>query len=170
VHLTVGVLSTTWYDVLQDALSLAADDPAFRDALPLGGGADVRAFLEQAAAWAGALPVDAVQALVDARAARAVPVEPVGMLAQAATLRALDATTVVRPRAGLRWTLTPTGDRVVLTLPDRVVDLPAVAEPPLRRLLAGPLRVADLEGLDLPGSLVLVRRMLTEGVLVGTSG
>jgi hypothetical protein len=42
-----------------------------------------------------------------------------------------------------------------------------VAELPLRQLLAGPVRVDAVEGLDLPGCLVLVRRMLREGVLTG---
>jgi lysine-specific demethylase/histidyl-hydroxylase NO66 len=168
VHLTVGVLATTWYDVLQDTLALAADDPGFRDALPMAGGqADPAAFLSHAAAWLAGLSTEDVAALVAQRAARAAPVEPLGMLAQAATLRALDVSSVVRPRANLPWTLSSAGERLALTLPDRVVELPLVAEAPLRRLLAGPVRVGDLEGLDLEGSLVLVRRMLREGVVTG---
>jgi hypothetical protein len=175
VHLTVGVLSTTWYDVLTDALALAADDVGFRDALPLvGTPADVAGFLERAAAWVRELPAAEVQALVDRRAVRAVPVEPVGMLATAELLRTLGPMSVVRPRRGLHWTLAAQDGRVVLTLPDRVVDLPDVAEAPLRQLLSGPARAADLasdgaDGLDLPGTLVLVRRMLREGVLTGGS-
>jgi hypothetical protein len=94
-------------------------------------------------------------------------VEPLGLLAQAETVRTLSGASTVRPRTGLAWTLEATGDRVVLALPDRVVELPAVAEAPLRRLLAGPVRVDRLDGLGLEGSLVLVRRMLREGVLTG---
>jgi hypothetical protein len=57
VHLTVGVLSTTWYDVLTDALALAADDVGFRDALPLAGTpADVAGFVSRAADWVSRLP------------------------------------------------------------------------------------------------------------------
>jgi lysine-specific demethylase/histidyl-hydroxylase NO66 len=170
VHLTVGVLTTTWYDVLKDALALAADDLTFRDALPMGGDADTAGFLARASAWFGSLSVEDVQPLVEARTAKAVPVESVGMLAQAATLRELDASTRVRPRGGLRWTLSTSGERISLTLPDRVVELPAVAEVPLRQALSGPVRVGELHGLDLEGSLVLVRRMLREGVLVGATG
>jgi hypothetical protein len=103
---------------------------------------------------------------------RAVPVEPVGMLATAELLRTLGPASVVRPRRGLTWTVQAGDGRVLLGLPDRVVDLPGVAEAPLRRLLAGPVRVGDVasdgvDGLDLPGTLVLVRRMLREGVLTG---
>ena len=168
VHLTVGVLSTTWYDVLTDAVALAAQDVGFRDALPLAGTpADVAGFLSRAAEWVRGLPAGEVQALVARRAERAVPVEPVGMLATAELLRTLGPASRVRPRRGLRWTLDASDGRVVLTLSDRVVDLPAVAEGPLRQLLAGPVQVGEVEGLDLPGALVLVRRMLREGVLTG---
>jgi lysine-specific demethylase/histidyl-hydroxylase NO66 len=168
VHLTVGVLSTTWYDVLQDALALAADDLAFRDALPPAGEpVDVEAFRQRALSWLAALPAGELQALVARRAARAVPVEPLGMLAAAETLRSLGPSSLVRPRQGLRWTLERRDGRVVLSLPDRTVELPAVAEAPLRQLLAGALRVDEVEGLDLDGALVLVRRMLREGVVTG---
>lgn len=168
VHLTVGVLSTTWYDVLQDTLALAADDVAFRDALPMAGApVDVAAFLQHAASWLASLPAAQVDALVARRSARAIPVEPLGLLAQAETLRTLGLASVVRPRQGLPWTLAPRDERVALTLPDRVVELPAVAEAPLRQLLAGPVRVDRVEGLDREGALVLVRRMLREGVLTG---
>ncbi len=166
VHLTVGVLSMTWYDVLQDTLALAAEDLAFRDALPLAGEpVDIEVFRQRAVSWLAGLPARELEALVARRAARAVPVEPLGMLATAEAMRTLGPDTVVRPRQGLRWTLEPRDGRAVLALPDRTVELPALAEAPLRQLLAGPLRVDAVQGLDLPGALVLVRRMLREGVL-----
>jgi len=171
VHLTVGVLSTTWNDVLADAVALAADDERFRDALPvqpLSAVDDVPDFLRRAADWLAALPPEQVQDRLRRRLARAVPAEPVRLLAQAAAVRAVGLGTALRPRAGLVLTVTDDGGAVVLTLPDRTVRLPAAAGPALRRLLDGPCTPADLvpHGLDEQGVLVLARRMLREGAVV----
>ena len=187
VHLTVGVLATTWHDVLTDALSLAGREEAFRDALPVLPADSVAAslpdFLRQAATWLEQLPTADVQAVVARRLARAVPVEPLGLLAQGAALRDLTSATALRPRAGLATELRDDGKRVVLALADREIALPVVAAAGLRRLLTGRCTPADLEqavpdqdgpeqdgpeqdGLDGQGALVLARRMLREGVVV----
>ncbi|MCW2665760.1 MAG: Cupin 4 family protein, partial [Frankiales bacterium] len=69
VHLTVGVLSTTWYDVLSDAITLAAQELEFRDALPVQpaeGLADtLPGLLARAGAWLAALPPAQLQDLVE---------------------------------------------------------------------------------------------------------
>jgi hypothetical protein len=174
VHLTVGVLSTTWYDVLKDVLTLAGEQEQFRDALPVqpADGLDERlpGFLRAAADWLESVPVDEVRRLAAARVARSVPVEPLSLLATAAAVRTLDATTALRPRGGLAATLQVTGGSVVLTAPGRTVTLPAFTEPALRRLLAGPCTPADLPDLDEDSALVLVRRMLREGVVLPGRG
>ena len=170
VHLTVGVLSTTWYDVLTDALSLAGADEAFRDALPVRplDTLSVADFLRRAAAWLEQLPAAEVEAVVARRLQRAVPVEPVRLLAQDAALRGLTATTTLRPRRGSGGSVRVDGDTVAVTLPGRTVTLPAFVEPALRRLLSGPCTPADLQvgGLDEAGALVLARRLLREGAVV----
>jgi hypothetical protein len=172
VHLTVGVLSTTWYDVLSDALTLAGRDEGFRDALPVqprdGLAATLPDLLRRAADWFAALPPEDLAEVVDRRLARAVPPEPVRLLAGAAAARTAGAATAVRPRAGLGATLTTSGGTAVLRLPDRTLSLPEVAEAGLRRALLGPGVVADLAvgGLDGDDALVLARRLLREGVLV----
>jgi hypothetical protein len=66
---------------------------------------------------AGVLAVDEVRRLAAARVARSVPVEPLSLLATAAAVRTLDATTALRPRGGLAATLQVTGGSVVLTAP-----------------------------------------------------
>ena len=172
VHLTVGVLSTTWYDVLTDAVALAGAEEAFRDALPVQPvdtlAADLPDFLRRAAAWLEQLPVSCVQEVVERRLRRSVPTEPLGLLAQTAATRDLTAGTALRPRRGLPVSVRIEGEQVLLDLPGRQVALPALAEPALRRLLAGPATPADLlvGGLDQPGALVLARRMLREGAVV----
>lgn len=170
VHLTVGVLSTTWYDVLRDAVTLGADAEAFREALPLSPrgslGESLPDFLRQAAAWLESLPASSVAEVVDRRLARSVPAEPVPLLATAAAVRSLDAATSLRPRAGLAVEVRVEADSVVLTLPGRTVMLPAFTEQAVRRLMAGPSTPAELPGLDSDSALVLARRLLREGVLL----
>ncbi len=171
VHLTIGVLSTTWYDVLGDAVTLAAQDPSFRAALPVAPASaldDVPDFVQRAAAWLAALPADRVRELLARRLDRAVPPEPVGLLAVAAALAALSPTTCVRPRRGTGAVVSTAGDRVALRLPGKVVELPASTSAAVARALAGSCAVADLAvgGLDGADAVVLARRLLREGVLV----
>ncbi len=173
IHLTVGVLATTWYDVLEDTLGLAADELAFRQALPIpplpAAGEELPAFMKQAAQWLADLPVDTVQELLDKRLARAVPMKSLGVLAQAEAVRSLTAATVVRPRDGLAVRLrNGTDGRVVVVLPDREVAVPQVARPALERCLASPVRAEDLAGADFSvgDGVVLLRRLLREGALV----
>ncbi len=167
IHLTVGVLSTTWYDVLQDVAALARDDEGFREALPAPPQAalgDVPEFLQRSAAWLAALPVEQVRALVERRAAGAAPPAPLSMLAQADAVARLAAASEVRPRPGVAWTLTEHETAAVLDLPGKQVTLPLEVAPALRRLLSATSRVAEL-GIDIDSALVLVRRMLREGVV-----
>ncbi len=172
VHLTVGVLSTTWYDVLQDAVSLAGREEAFRDALPLspqeGLAEALPDLLRRAAAWLEALPPQEVERVVARRLSRAVPVEPVPLLAAAAACRGLTADTALRPRVGLTATLQVDGESLVLGLPGKQVRLPSFTEPAVRRLLDAPATPADLRttGLDDEGCLVLARRLLREGAVL----
>jgi lysine-specific demethylase/histidyl-hydroxylase NO66 len=177
VHLTVGVLSTTWKDVLDDALALAGEDEQFREALPAldpsAALADLPGFLRRAADWLAALPADQVQDRVARRLQRAVPPEPVRLLAQAAAARDVALDTPLRPRGGLRLAVEVTGRSAELRLPHGTVTLPAGAAAALERLLSGPCTPADLTAHDLDGSsaLVLARRMLREGAVVpGASG
>jgi ribosomal protein L16 Arg81 hydroxylase len=176
VHLTVGVLSTTWKDVLDDALALAADDERFRDALPAldpaAALAEVPAFLRRAADWLATLPADRVQARVARRLEGAVPPEPVRLLAQAAAARDVGLDTPLRPREGLRAPVEVGDSSAVLRLPQATVTLPAAAAPALERLLAGPCTPADLTAHDLDedSALVLARRMLREGAVVPDEG
>ena len=172
VHLTVGVLSTTWYDVLSDALTLAGREPAFRDALPVqpaDGLADaLPGLLRRAAAWLEQLPPADLEAVVARRLARAVPAEPLPLLATAAAVHGLDTGTPLRPRRGLSVEVRRSGDTLEVGLPGKTVSLPGFVEPAVRRLLAAPCTPADLAlgGLDEPGALVLARRLLREGAVV----
>ncbi len=92
-------------------------------------------------------------------------------LAQAAALRRIDQSTVVRRRAHLAATLRPASGQLILELAGRRLTLPSSTEPALKALLGGdPVAVAELPGLDPDERLVLVRRLLREAVVVPASG
>jgi hypothetical protein len=170
VHLTVGVLSTTWYDLLRDLLTLAGKQEEFRDALPVQPADSLDellpGFLRSAADWLESVPLEEVRQLATARLARSAPVEPLPLLATASAVRLLDASTALRPRRGLAVTLEVVGQSAVLTAADRTITLPAFAAPALRQLLAGPCTPAELSDLDESSALVLARRLLREGIVL----
>jgi bifunctional lysine-specific demethylase and histidyl-hydroxylase NO66 len=174
-HLTVGIHVVTRYALVEALTALVADDPALRATLPLG--------LDVADPQALAPHLDAVRtALVDAlgrvpaeAVARRVrrPVwtggrpEPLGVLATTAFAEGLAPGDVVRLRIGLPHDLRAAGEKVVLELPDREVAFPAFTEPALRAVLDGdPVPVGSLPGMEEDDQVVLVRRLLREGVVV----
>jgi lysine-specific demethylase/histidyl-hydroxylase NO66 len=172
VHLTVGVLSTTWYDVVTDLVSLAGREEEFRDALPVspadGLAEHLPGLLRRVADFVENVPLPQVEQLVRQRLARAVPVEPLPLLAQAAASRSLAADTPLRPRRGLAVAVRVEGEQVIAAFAGKTLRLPAFTELALRRLLAAPATPADcaLGGLDDAGALVLARRLLREGAVV----
>ncbi|MGN6689171.1 MAG: hypothetical protein ACTHK1_16780 [Actinomycetales bacterium] len=95
--------------------------------------------------------------------------EPLPPLAQSRAAAALDETTRVRWRRGLPARVVDEGsdDAVRLELPGRTMHLPAVTAAALRDLVPGdPRTVGELPGLDADDAVTLVRRLLTEGVLL----
>jgi lysine-specific demethylase/histidyl-hydroxylase NO66 len=90
-----------------------------------------------------------------------------GQLRELLALDELDDATELRRRPGATCRLRVAGDRLEVLLGDRTLTMPAALEPALRQLLdAGSFRAADLAGhLDGPSRLVLVRRLVREGLL-----
>ncbi|WP_219413956.1 cupin domain-containing protein [Pseudonocardia nigra] len=173
-HLTVGVHVVSRFALVEAMTAIVAHDERLRASLPLGiDVADPDQLAPHVDAVRGAL-VDAVQHLSPVDVARRVRArvwtggrpEPVGPVALAAFVDGLAAGDGVRRRAGLRHRLSRRGEQVLLELPDRQITLPPSTEPALRALLDGaPRAVGDLPGLDEADQLVLVRRLLREGVL-----
>jgi bifunctional lysine-specific demethylase and histidyl-hydroxylase NO66 len=174
-HLTVGVHPVTREHLLDALLAFAADEPALRSSLPMGVDlGDPAAVEDDLRATVAALTerlqtVSAVDVatrlgdrLVDSN--RPAPVAP---LAQAAALESLDGDSVLVCRRHLRSLVTTHGDEVVVRVADRTLRLPASAAKAVRALLDGErVRVADLDGLDLPDALELARRLVRESVAV----
>ena len=172
VHLTVGVLSTTWYDVLTDVVALAGREEAFRDALPVqpaDGLADALPdLLRRAATWLEQLPAADAEQVVRRRLARAVPVEPLPLLATAAALRALDASTAAASAPGAGGRRAHRG-RVAGADPARQDGDAARLRRAGRAPAAGGALHAVRPDARRPrrgGALVLARRLLREGAVL----
>jgi hypothetical protein len=174
-HLTVGVHVVTRFALVEALTAAVATDPRLRASLPLGIDVADPAQLEEHLAAVRAVLADALDRIPAEDVARRVRgrvwsgarPEPVRPVAVATFAEALAVGDTVRRRAGLRFRLALDGDHAVLALPDRTITLPASAEPALRALLGpGPSVVGDLPATDDADQLVLVRRLLREGVVV----
>lgn len=185
LHVTIGVLARTRHYLLRRIVDRTADEPAFRQSLPVHHASDrdtaaqvVKDLVADLQAWLEALPVDEVADDLVWREATRRPVAHDGHLLELAHQVPVTDDTVVEPRPGIGWRIRPTpapgqpSPRVALEVPDRTLDLPATLEPALERLLAGPARpLAELGDLLDEGSRrVLVRRLLREGVLRRVDG
>ena len=176
-HLTVGLHTLTRYLLVQELAALAADEASLRTALPLGFDPGDPEQLSQvlpevADLFARQIRSASPEALADRLRRRTwsgnrpAPLSP---LAHAASITSLAVGTTVRLRTGLRCRVIP-GDPVVLQLPDRTITFPAATGDAVVELCSGTdCKVGDLPGLDEPDQLVLVRRLLTEAVVVTTT-
>lgn len=176
LHITIGVLPVLWSTVLKDALDQAIEgDAAYRGSLPPGFALDP-GLRRQAAETLSEMLASVARAvdprdLVERAASRAlVSRQPVldGHLLDLEGLRTLGPDTQVRRRAELLWSLSREGAGLHLEFHGKVVRLPARIEPELRYLLTAeaPFTARDITGaLDVEGRLVLMRRLVQEGLL-----
>jgi uncharacterized RmlC-like cupin family protein len=141
VHLTVGVVPTTWAEVLRRAVVPVVED-------------------------AGAIAVAAADRFWSSR-----PPILAGQLQQLLALEEIDQDTVVRRRPGAVCRLRQHHDRLDVLLGDRVLQMPAHLAPVMGVILASDrLTAGDLAGhLDKSSRLVLVRRLVREGLLESVS-
>lgn len=174
-HLTVGVHVLTRHAIVEALCALAGADRELRTTLPLG--IDV-ADADQLAPYVEDTITDLVRALRDADPAdvarrlrsrlwsgsRPTPLAP---LAQLAATADIGQGSRVKLRPGLRYQLRTSGERVLLDLPGDQLSLPAITADALDALLSAEFAVVgSLPGLELDDQLVVVRRLLREGVLV----
>jgi len=176
LHITLGAMVKTWGDLVTEAVARAAlADPAFRRSLPPGFArpdfdrAPVRAAFADLLRRVGELAdVDAlldafVEDIVDSRHGLLR-----GQLDQVRRIEALTPDSRVGARPNLLYRIDANGDSVTLTCQGSEISLPGHAGEPLRFALAErDFAVRDLPGeLDDPGKLVLVRRLVREGLVM----
>jgi ribosomal protein L16 Arg81 hydroxylase len=178
LHLTVGMLTRNWDDLLREVVELATGEAWFREGLPVGYADDLAALAASLAERVAELRrfLDKVDLdRVAERAARRFwsnrPPPLQGQLRALLELEAIDDATEVGRRPGATCRLRVAGDRLELLLGDRTLTMPARLEPAVRQVLdGGRLHPADLAGyLDAPSRLVLVRRLVREGLLQPTA-
>jgi hypothetical protein len=179
VHLTVGVVPTTWGEVARRAVMAAVEGALSGEPLPAGYAADPAALTagvaEQLAEVRRRLDKLEPAAIAEAAADRFWSSQPpplAGQLQELLTLEGIGDDTVVRRRPGAVCRLRQREDRLEVLLGDRTLRMPTRLAPVMRVILASErLAVGDLAGyLDPPSRLVLVRRLVREGLLESVSG
>ena len=174
LHLTVGVKPVTWASVILGAVeSCIEKQPRLRSSLPPGFAEDPRPSqleaelrdllaLVQTTVDVGAAVNDAV-----ATALKGQGVSSAGRLLDLEAEDDIDADTLLKRRPDVRWSVERADGRVALRSNAKCVRVPEFAEPELRLMAdADEFTVGSLPGnLSEDGALVLVRRLVREGLL-----
>ncbi|WP_414938276.1 cupin domain-containing protein [Amycolatopsis sp. cmx-11-51] len=178
-HLTVGVHVVTRFAVVEALAALVASDERLRATLPLGidvadpGRLDghLESVREDLIAALRTVPSEDVARHVRERVWKGNRPEPLPPVAAATFVLNLGEGDSVRRREGLRFRVRDTGTgEVVLELQDRHLSLPDSTLTALSALLDGRTWcVGEIPGMDRTDQLVLVRRLLREGVLMAAS-
>jgi hypothetical protein len=172
-HLTVGILTTTWAQVVREVLQRAQSDQAFAERLPaayyhdpVGFAEAVRDKLRELGRWVEELDADDVAAARIRSFLTSRPSTVTGTLAGLLDLEAITDDTEVRRRPLGVCKLQPAGQRLNVLLGDREVRMPAQLEPAMRVVAARErLRPSDLgPDLDPESRVVLIRRLVREGL------
>jgi len=173
-HLTIGVVTTTWHDVLRELVAEAIDEPELRRALPAGYVGDPAALaggVEEAVArlrkWLDGVDSEAVAAATARRFLSGRSPVLAGQLHQLELAGRMSDGSLLRRRPGSVCHLVQ-GDRLAVVLGGgRELEMPAALGPAMSRIRDdGPFRLGDLgDLLDGPSRLVLGRRLVLEGLL-----
>jgi lysine-specific demethylase/histidyl-hydroxylase NO66 len=174
IHLTVGVVPTTWADALRREVVAVVEDALSVEPLPAGYahdpaalGAGVAEQLAEVRRRLDKLDPGAMAAAAADRFWSSRPPLLAGQLQQLLALDEIGQDTVVRRRPGAVCRLRRREDRLEVLLGDRALLMPAHLAPAMETILARDrLAAADLaRELDPPSRLVLVRRLVREGLL-----
>jgi hypothetical protein len=181
LHITTGLLTRSWADLVTEAVvAVAHKDPAFRASLPPGharGDFDMSAMeatfadLLQRLQSEASLP-DLVNDIRSEFISNRVPRVP-GQMRQLARLAELTADSEVGAQPQLIFQLQDRTDRegtqkVQISCQGAEIFLPAHTKPALETCLTNQrFKIRDLPGhLDDDGKLVLVKRLIREGLMV----
>jgi hypothetical protein len=173
VHVTLGVMSYTWADLLVDCLAEVVErSPAWRENLPFGFARDGEADPALASALAEELDLDAV--VQERRRTFGGHLRPraADHLRQAVSARELEPGDQVRWRDGVLGRISETEGGVTVASDGRAVDLPAAALRTVACLLTGDRWVAGAveDGLDWESRRVVLTALIREGWVVRTPG
>jgi hypothetical protein len=181
LHITVGIISYTWVDIFNEAVSLIKTDAEFRASLPPGfilqagtdNGLSTDHFADLMQKFTGAAVLDKLAAkIADRFIASRKPLLD-GQLNQLRSLENLNATSPLEQRPGILCKLEPGDNSISLVYTGKKVTFPGFVENTLRFIVRQEDRsftVAEMPlELDEAGRLVLARRLVREGFLVVAS-
>jgi ribosomal protein L16 Arg81 hydroxylase len=176
LHITLGLMGKTWADVMTEALSEAClASPAFRRNLPVGfaeagfdraaAAATFRSLLETFAGGARLDPI--IERFSEAFVTSRRP-DFRGGLEEVDVAPPVTVETRVSPRPDIVYRLREEGESIIILFGSTQITLPSFAREAVEAALAGKaFAVSDLPGqLDDEGKVVLVRRLIREGMLV----
>jgi cupin superfamily protein len=173
-HLTVGILSYSWVDLIRDVVRGAESEPEFVEPLPIRFADDAARLriladdrLRSFQAWLDKQePGEAAERLARRFLTGRRPILA-GQLQQFDHLGSVDDSAKVRRRPGAICVIRPAGKEISVLLGDRELRMPAWVRPAVEAVADAPdLLVGDLAPhLDAESRLVLVRRLVREGLL-----
>jgi ribosomal protein L16 Arg81 hydroxylase len=177
LHITVGLITYTWFDVFNEVLTLGKEKPEFRTSLPIGFAYDAAptdSSVEHFKYLANLLLSDhdllgeAFNNISTKFIASRPPILE-GHLADMITMPSmmLEPQTQVELGQGVLYKLSKQEDAIKLIFAEKQISFPVYVEPTLRYILENsPVTLANLPSqLDWSGQKVLVKRLLKEGFL-----
>ncbi len=177
LHITLGQIAKTWADVILEAVSAAClATPALRANLPAGFAnpgydpqealAAFRAMFETVARETELAPI--LERMADDFVTSRRPDHSGGLHGSETKLSLASR---IAPRPNLIYRVREANDAIVILFGASEITLPAYVRDTLNSALEhGPLTIGELPGLDDDSKLVLVRRLLKEGLLVVHEG
>lgn len=173
LHLTIGVPATTHRDVMRRVID-RLDDPRLDQRLPIGFTRQRGDELRDALAGSVVAVIDAAgdgDEILDREVARVLRRRRPGgrSLAMVVASSSVTEHSVLARRRDVAAVLDPSADeqgRCVLRCGSTTLRMPEHVRPALRRVLTGDVvRASDLDTLTASGAVVLLRRLVREGVL-----
>ena len=176
LHITLGLIGKTWADVVTEALSEAClASPAFRANLPVGYANDGfdragvrKTFRTLVETFAREATVDGILDRMAEDFIKSRHPDYAGGLAELDGAPEVTPATQVAPRPDLLYLLREEGEQLTILFGASQITMPAFTAGCVRFALRGaPFAVRDLpEPLDDAGKVVLVRRLIREGLLM----
>lgn len=173
VHITIGILAVTWAAAVREALRVVESDPALHEPLPLRFSVDdgalpeeIKRRLEQVCS--ALAEIDPVAIARSLRRKVLTTRQPLlrGQIHRLLALDQVEDESVVTRRRGSMCVLETIDGELSVLLGDRELRMPGRLEPAMGLLAGGGnVVISDLPGLDKAGRLVLVRRLIREGLL-----
>jgi cupin superfamily protein len=173
-HLTIGILSYSWTDLIREMTKQAESEPEFAEPLPIRFADDPEGLrraaddrLRSFALWLEKQDPEEALGRLGRRFLTGRRPILTGHLQQLELLDSLGDRSRVRRRPGTMCVIRPAGEDISVFLGDRELLMPGWVEPALQGLADGrEVVVGALEAhLDAESRLVLVRRLVREGLL-----